>query len=749
MVGGAEGLRDVTTLVKEAQSAVAEPRQRRDAVEELGRHQTAEAAKALLLLAEDAAARSMAQRVFREQRHPAAVKVAAGALKDGSPAARVLACQVLGEAGGSDLLPALDSLARQAKEPEVRGAAVEAAAAVAARSGNPADAGSFIKLIDLPETESKALQSLYRFRDPRSAPGLHPLLSHGKPEVRLKACRQVGKLKNALSVDHLLKMVATDKAKQTRACAITTAVEVAPPARAKDVAKALVALFDDEEWSKPASAAVAKIRSPEAGPVLVPALSSAKPEVRRSVAAALGEMGYADAADTLAKMAAEDADNSVRRHAREALAKVARSEAHVAVLFQRPDGKERERAELVEALRHVRQPDVAPLLFPLLKHQDWVVRAATCRALGELANPKAGVVLLDAAERDEEHQVKAAAAEALKLAGPPEVLPRMERLLDTGPNLRVTALAHAFVAIDRTARFERTMAAVQAGKPVGRVLVLALINSPHPSDEKVFAAALTHKDPINRMEAMTGMAGMRSASARETMCRFLASDPDFRVRDAAVQGLGHFRDEPTAECLVSVLQKLDRRRDITLYESTLRSLRALSGQNLGEDVAAWVTWRKGGMGLGSGQEAWLKGLSQDDGTLRALAARQLAKTPDGRKAAVAKAVAMVAEEPSGDARVALIELLGAAGDRAAVEPLLTLVEKRPREMAERVALARALDGLGDGRGTLSLVEDLDSEDGSVRARAVQALSEVTGEPPHPQPAFWKGWWREQAERYRR
>ncbi len=149
------------------------------------------------------------------------------------------------------------------------------------------------------------------------------------------------------------------------------------------------------------------------------------------------------------------------------------------------------------------------------------------------------------------------------------------------------------------------------------------------------------------------------------------------------------------------------------------------------------------------EEAMVAALQHQNAQVRILAARQLMKKGVARNVDTVANAALAALEQFKDhaTRVALLELIGKMGRPRDVDALVALLSEKP-SLEERVALARALDALGDGRGTLSFVEDLQSDKGTTREEAVRALSDITGEPYRPNPAWWQEWWKTYAERYR-
>ena len=117
--------------------------------------------------------------------------------------------------------------------------------------------------------------------------------------------------------------------------------------------------------------------------------------------------------------------------------------------------------------------------------------------------------------------------------------------------------------------------------------------------------------------------------------------------------------------------------------------------------------------------------------MRELAARQLGQDKIG----LALLLKGLPAESDENARLAILRAIAAHDVSAAREHLVLELERRRATWPERVVLARALDRLGDGRGTLLSLKMIDGRDVGDGQRAMLALSEVTGEPPTSSPTF--------------
>jgi len=721
------------------------PRTRQDAVAELGRHQNARAAAILVPLLEDEALGHVAARTFMKLQGSDVEKFAADRLTDPSPHTRGWMVKWLGANGGFALLPVLAQQARTETDTKVSQELIHAVNRMALRSGEPLHVQTFLAMLDDENLAPTARQLVYTLRDPRHAPLLHHFLQSPDAQLRSDIIRRLRTMKSPESVTPLMRVVTSEKDPARRRAAMEALVMCADLKRHGEVASFLAPFLDNDTSADAAAYALSRLRHPDAGTVMLRALTHQRPAVRGRMAQALGDMGYTPSADALARLASEDVEQSVRYQALKALGRVAATEAHLKVITAGLGQGGFGNASM-EALAQLQNPAVTPHLFPLLKHPSQHVRRAVCRQLGSLAEPVSWVPLLDAVEGDESGPVKTECAEALALAGGPEALPRMLRLMETGNGMTTSALSKSWIAIDRTQRLTSLLELLGKKHPLARSLVNVLVSDPHPVDETVLQRLAVDKEPQVRRQGLLGLASMRTESAREALCRALARDPDAPARSTAAHGLEKFADSVAMECLVTALETVEKQRSPGLQESILRSLKSMTGQQLDDQPASWRAWLKAGQGGGEG--GLVGALSSEDARVRTLAARSLIRQHLDLKNAVPVVMEQLPREVNGEARLAFIELLGRSGDVRAKDPLLAVLEGK-RSMPERVALARALDSLGDGRGTLTLIEELDSSEPRTRTDAVTALSLITGEPPHTSAAWWKTWWKTYGERYRR
>ena len=260
-------------------------------------------------------------------------------------------------------------------------------------------------------------------------------------------------------------------------------------------------------------------------------------------------------------------------------------------------------------------------------------------------------------------------------------------------------------------------------------------------------------DETNGKHYATLMTGVKAVRAKHAQAIPLAAFWLQGESDAA-SALATFGTDTAIVCYI---QTMEAERDAperhrktyfgnNTWEACVKALRSITGEKMEEDPKAWRTWHEGG--LKAGLAGMTSGLTHQDAAVRTLAATRLGQHAEKAKALDALLTA-VATERNPTARIAMVKTLGAIRDVKARDTLVTVLEaKGSKTLEEHVALARALDDVGDGRGTNALIEMLSSEDSKDWALAARALSEATGEPLHYDIAKWRAWWKTYGERYR-
>jgi HEAT repeat protein len=598
---------------------------------------------------------------------------------------------------------------------------------------------------------------------------LKPLLHHNDPAVRAFATRALGGAKDDDVADALVRQLrdAVDDKERGRVIrGLKTALcgdggdrdPCGDEQQAQRLVDVVAPFLMHKDLADAAVSALARVRLKTVVKPLIDALDHPSSSVRTRSAELLGRVGDVDAKPALrSKLERTLLTNNwseldALMHAFVALGIVVDDAPFLATFLGRSDIAPTSFAGnhqgLWLALAKL-APSTSKVFIPLLRNESRAVKRAIAVLLGQLGDPDSGVALLDVVEKNDD--VSDDAARALGACADRQSLPRMQKLLEQRlakePWSGGGELALAFVRGDRAYGLERTLSIIGKQGPLAPELLRALLKETHPSDARAFAHAFAQTNPdasttyTFRWLAILGWAQIDTPHSVDTLCQAATTHPDDGVRRLAATSLRRFPEPRAVACMVTALAGAgDNKSDI------VRALEEATGQSLGDDVKAWQVFVDGGVGLRGGEAALIKALNHPDGigaasSVRMLAARQLAHHKQG----LAALLAALPAEGDPDARLEILRALAAHDVDAIKRPLVDELERKRSTWPERVVLARALDRLGEARGTLALLQMIDGDDAM---KAMLALSEVTGEPPTSSPSFWRAWWKTHAERYR-
>lgn len=519
----------------------------------------------------------------------------------------------------------------------------------------------------------------------------------------------------------------------------------------EEAARVLVESQAFKEKPRNVLRALGGIRDPKAAVVLHPLLSHDEKLVRSGTARLLEKLQSPASAAPLLKALNAEKDASVKRAVIQALGPTAGTPQEFRPVLDLLEDKEFGR-NAVHAMKNIQEPKLAPLLFPYMKSKDVRLRRDIAKTLGQLGASVSGTVLLDAIAKDKNRGVVSEATRSLATASGPQHLPRMMKMLkrDSRPNL---ALAKAVIAVDRTqnfkvlkAFFRRTKRSKKrADKQLRKTFVSAIQADPHPSDDVIALELLKSRDDQDRRIAMGALGAVGSPAARDALCRSLKK---FK-KPAAMQGhaadaLSRYQDGKAVKCLIDGFKavKVYTTPSASPQRNIAKALRRMTGQNFEYDVKAWKAWQKASI---TSPKSAIAALGHDDQSVRALAARQVSdlKGKD-RAAAISALTSVLAKEKKSGVRIAFVKALASLRPDGLVDILVPLLDTSNLDEIEVVA--GALDAVGDGRGTLRLIEELRT---SKAQEAASALARITGEPAHTNQKRWRAWWVENAERYRK
>lgn len=688
-------------------------------------------------------------------------------------------CQVLGNTGDAAVVPSITRVVDDGGTKELRVACLRSLARLSptfAKTETPSmDAATrtLVRYVDhkaLGKTAREVLSNMTTTTAP-----LRPLLNHSDPEVRAFAARLLAGTKEvaddvAAAFERQFREAKTDGDRAIALRGLGRALcgdrgsdddNICAAAAAHRLVDVVGPVFADVNADRAAQAAidaVARVRDRALVKPLITALAHPSQHVRSKAAELLGKIGDPTAKKALQqKLSTTKLDDGWNEldaymHGVVGVGVSAEDAAFFAAFFARDDiansSFSSNHPKMWEALARL-PPSSSKSFIPLLRNPRRETRKSICELLGQLGDKDSGVPLLDLIERDDE--VKDDAARALSGVADEHTLPRMRKLL--AARLAKESwngggeLALSFVRADRAFGLERTLAQISQQNLVGIELLRAMLKETHPSDARAFAHAFAQKNPDQsttytfRALAILGWARIDTPASVETLCHIATTHAEDSVRTQAATALARFPEPKALSCMVTALKKS---QDKGWRGDVIRALEDATGESLGDDVKAWSTFVDGGVGLKGGEAALTAALSNPSSSVRALAARQLGKNKQG----LSSLLQALPRESDAEARLEIVTAVAAHDADAAKVPLVDELERRRASWPEQIALAKALDRLGDGRGTLVLLKMMEGTDPTKAQAAMLALSEVTGEPPTSSPPFWRAWWKAHAERYR-
>lgn len=495
---------------------------------------------------------------------------------------------------------------------------------------------------------------------------------------------------------------------------------------------------------------------------LIEMLDDQDPEVRRVAARTLGNLQDQRAVEPL-KKAAEDEDSKVSRNAVESLQRLGhprggktlesvdepaacarpdqRTRHRTARALLRRPGADEEIASMLEssdpearavallALGHQGDPASLESITDFLRDEDGAVRLCAVEALSLLHDPRMRLLVPILGNRNEDPEVRAAAAKAIGELGPGDF-----------PFILLMAMEENDAAIRREA-------AAALGHSRDRLSISQLITALDDVDGEVRAAAA---------ESL-GKQGHRRAVPSLLAC---IDDPEINVRTNAIGSLGMLEDERAVEQLLQLLRDgsqdsmysaipaLGQIGDPRAVEPLLarlddRIVRRLVLQALADipDPAAIETvissfdtgdespptWNPLAAQLaGLGEPALdplISALENPSPGIRAGAALALGRMKDER--AVEPLICALSADEIVEVRVLAAQSLGWIKDQRAIEPLTTVLDD-----PSPVVRKGAVEGLGifeDDRVMAPLLGAMDDRSAEVRAAAVMQLAQLDGQ----------------------
>jgi HEAT repeat protein len=470
-----------------------------------------------------------------------------------------------------------------------------------------------------------ALQMLSRIGDPLAVHGVVPLVQHPDRNVAQAAIEALGQLRHREAVPTLLQLLASDLWLQL--AAIDALGEIGDPVAVAP----LVALVPDSIVAEPAVIALQRIAAPESleallrkllivrelplrdalllaigvvidlhpDPVPVAVRCSAEVELDPSrdlltyleeilgwesdaVPADIGDpAGTRDRASLLRAATAVTVVAGFRSLYPTVLIRIATDDdpAWAVGLFRRHPGALS--LGLRELLRHpdlrVRRgallagafaaEDLA-LVIGHLKDGDGMVRAAACRALGLIGDPKvAPLLILRLCEGEPPEQ--AAAVEALA-EFPADALQMLERCLGSDVPERVMVAALEILSRRGVARFEARIAELSrhASPAIRRGAIRAAAQLPGAKAEVILIRALADRHPPIQVDALDLLVKRDQGKTIATLAALLEAGDSLRCH--VIRALGQMRAIEAAPNLESLYSQCGRHEQVEIVLAMTR-----------------------------------------------------------------------------------------------------------------------------------------------------------------------------------
>ena len=301
------------------------------------------------------------------------------------------------------------------------------------------------------------------------------------------------------------------------------------------------AIKDKNPWVRQRAAwALAEMKDPRAGEVLIAGLKADPPELRSEAAAELGRIKYTQAVEPLIA-ALKDPNDVVRISVTFALGEIADRRANGPLLATLRDDPVWEVQEAASAaLVNIRLPDetVGPLTEALGAKGftgGSLYRLYAVETLGELRDPRAVQPLIAAVLRDRDPRVREAAALALgKIKDPRAVDALMAALQEDFPGCRIRA-ANSLGEIKEPRSIETLCTSLKRDidPDVRRNAAIALRKIGDAGAVPALIDALKDKEWTVRKEAARSLGEIKDNRAMEPLKAAATGDENGEVRKAA------------------------------------------------------------------------------------------------------------------------------------------------------------------------------------------------------------------------
>jgi HEAT repeat protein/beta-lactamase regulating signal transducer with metallopeptidase domain len=324
-----------------------------------------------------------------------------------------------------------------------------------------------------PNSEPDAQDDESERGDPRAVAGLVDALGDRDPTVRLAAAQGLGELEDPRAIEALSRALRSDESVEVRRMAAWALGEI-EDARAVAALSEALRSDKDDEVRRMSAWALGQIESATAVEALGAALKDSSPEVRKTAVWALGEIESPNGVPHLLPFL-KDENAEIRQQAAWALGEIEspRAVAGLTAVINDRDVKVRE--TVVWALGEIEDASAVDGLAKALGDANVAVRRKAAWAIGELDLSGEAPPALIEATRDQDREVRKAAAHALGEIGDPAAVPALSALARGGDNAVRYIAVHALNEIEDPAAVE---------------VLVELLKDPDPEMRKLAAQAL-------------------------------------------------------------------------------------------------------------------------------------------------------------------------------------------------------------------------------------------------------------------
>ena len=401
------------------------------------------------------------------------------------------------------------------------------------------------------------------------------------------------------------------------------------------------------------------------------------------------------------------------------------------------------RLQIISTLGNRRDPKAVPALAAIVRENEPNAAKAAISALAKIGDTPARKALADLrhthgavfgrwfAEADlrmADHLAKAGNRKSAAAI--------YETLLDPAQSAFVRRGAFAaLVCCERDGGEKRILRTLRSGDSVLKPVAIAAVRDlPSRSASETFGRVLPNLSAEAQVWLIDSLAARNDSAARSAIATALASSAESRVRQAAAQALGRIGDarsaKPLAKALAAAkddteansvegaLAALPGGRDVE--DAVLLEMRAAQGKTRARLISSLAARRSPEV-----ITALLTETEHTDPAVAKAAYRVLAKATTAETLArlLAKFVAIRDSDRRADAETFVEQAVGMVEDAAARSAAVLGTLRHPPNLETQVALLRLLPACGDAAALTALMAATRDSEANVRAAAVNALAE--------------------------